>query len=87
MRMRSFLLCVVAAACLGQEFQVVSIKPNKSLSGGSESNTSQGMLRGTNLSLKNLILRGYGKRSYQLEGPDWWTCLRRVDQDVGRVSA
>jgi uncharacterized protein (TIGR03435 family) len=29
------------------------------------------MLRGTNLSLKNLVLRGYGIRSYQLEGPDW----------------
>src|SRR5690349_190117 len=71
MRTRPFLLCIVAAACLGQEFEVVSIKPNRSMSGDSQSNTSQGTLRGTNLSLKNLILRGYGIRSYQLEGPDW----------------
>src|ERR1700680_4604883 len=71
MRMRPFLLCVVVTACLGQEFEVVSIKPNKTMTGSSQSNTNQGMLRGTNLSLKNLILRGYGIRSYQLEGPDW----------------
>jgi uncharacterized protein (TIGR03435 family) len=71
MRMRAFLLCVVVSACLGQEFEVVSIKPNKTMSGGSQSNTNQGMLRGTNLSLKNLIVRGYGIRGYQLEGPDW----------------
>jgi uncharacterized protein (TIGR03435 family) len=61
----------VALACLGQEFEAVSIKSNKSMSGSSQSNTSQGMFRGTNLSLKNLILRGFGIRSYQLEGPDW----------------
>jgi len=34
---------------------VVSIKPNKTLSGSSGSHTNQGMLRGTNLSLKSLI--------------------------------
>ena len=70
--MRPFILILLlASACLGQEFEVVSIKPNKTMSGGSQSNTNQGMLRGTNLSLKTLILRGYGLKSYQLEGPDW----------------
>jgi uncharacterized protein (TIGR03435 family) len=69
--MRPILLCVVVTACLGQEFEVVSIKPNKTMSGSSQSTTNQGMLRGTNLSLKSLIMRGYGIRSYQLEGPDW----------------
>jgi uncharacterized protein (TIGR03435 family) len=69
--MRPILLFVMAAACFGQEFEVVSIKPNKTMSGGSRSNTNQGMLRGTNLSLKSLILRAYGIKTYQLEGPDW----------------
>ena len=72
MSMRPLLLGVLAiTACLGQEFEVVSIKPNKTLSGSSGSHTNQGMLRGTNLSLKSLIVSAYGIRRYQLEGPDW----------------
>ncbi len=74
-RVASWALCISAVVygqpTAGPQFEVVSIKANKSMSGGSQSNTNQAMLRGTNLSLKNLILRGYGIRSYQLEGPDW----------------
>jgi uncharacterized protein (TIGR03435 family) len=68
------LLCAsiaVAACCFGQEFEVVSIKPNNSMSGGSHSRSDQGMLTGVNLSLRSLILRAYGIKDYQLEGPDW----------------
>jgi uncharacterized protein (TIGR03435 family) len=68
------LLCAsiaFAACCFGQEFEVVSIKPNNSMSGGSQSHSDQGMLTGINLSLRSLILRAYGIRDYQLEGPDW----------------
>ena len=75
MRMRRILFWVIfcgrAAACFGQEFEVVSIKPNKTMSGSSSSHTNQGTLQGTNLSLKSLIVRAYGIRNYQLEGPDW----------------
>jgi uncharacterized protein (TIGR03435 family) len=68
------LLCAsiaFAACCFGQEFEVVSIKPNNSMSGSSHSHSDQGMLTGINLSLRGLILRAYGIRDYQLEGPDW----------------
>ena len=57
---------LAASLCLGQEFEVVSIKPNNSGSGSSRSSSNQTMLRGTNLSLQNLIVTAYGIRSYQL---------------------
>jgi uncharacterized protein (TIGR03435 family) len=68
--MRLIWTCVLAVPlCLGQEFEVASIKPNNSMSGSSRSSSDKVMLRGTNLSLKSLILMGYGIRPYQLEGP------------------
>ena len=70
--MRILLLALLACvASDAQEFEVVSIKPNKSLSGGSSSHTNQGMLRGENLSLRSLILRAHDLKDYQIEGPDW----------------
>jgi uncharacterized protein (TIGR03435 family) len=66
-----FLLLACAAPVLGQEFEVVSIKPNKSMSGGSSSRSDRGMLTASNLSLQNLIMRAYGVKDYQVEGPDW----------------
>ena len=69
--MRSVCLCVlVAVSAFGQQFEVVSIKPNNSMSFSSQSRTDGGMLTGTNLSLRSLILRAYGIKDYQLEGPD-----------------
>ena len=70
--MRSICLCILLAApASGQQFEVVSIKPNNSMSGHSSSRTDQGIMTGTNISLRNLILRAYGIKDYQLEGPDW----------------
>jgi uncharacterized protein (TIGR03435 family) len=70
--MRLIFTCIFGVSlCLGQEFEVVSIKPNTSMSGSSRSSSDQVMLRGTNLSLRSLILTAYGIRTYQLEGPDW----------------
>jgi len=70
--MRSICLCILLAApAFGQQFEVVSIKPNNSMSGHSSSRTDQGMMTGTNISLRNLILRAYDIKDYQLEGPDW----------------
>lgn len=58
-------------AALGQEFEAVSVKPNKSGAADSHSRSDQGLLTGTNLSLRSLILTAYGVKDYQVEGPDW----------------
>ncbi len=54
-----------------QEFEVVSVRPNHSLSGDSGVDTDQGMLKATNVSLRSLIMGAYGVKNYQVEGPDW----------------
>ena len=83
--MRLICTCILAASlCLAQEFEVVSIKPNTSMSGSSRSNSDQVMLRGSNLSLKSLILTAYGIRTYQLEGPDWLESQRFDIREVFR---
>jgi len=64
-------ILVFAGAALGQEFEVVSVKPNNTGSGSSHSNSDQGRLTGTNLSLRDLIVNAYGIRDYQLQGPEW----------------
>jgi bla regulator protein blaR1 len=64
---------VLACCAFGQtpSFDVVSIKPNKSGSGSSSSNTHNGVLTGTNISLKNFIMRAYRMLDYQISGPEW----------------
>jgi uncharacterized protein (TIGR03435 family) len=70
--MRRIGVCLLlASACLGQEFEVVSIKPNKSGSGDFGSNGDQGRFTTNNMSLKTLIMMAYGVRNYQVEGPEW----------------
>jgi uncharacterized protein (TIGR03435 family) len=66
-----FFAGLLAWAAFGQEFEVVSVKPNKSMSGSSHSNSNGGRFTGINLSLANLLGEAYGVRDYQLEGPDW----------------
>ena len=70
--------CVVAvwaSLAFGQTtplaFDAVSVKPNKSGSGSSHSSDHEGVLTATNVSLKSFIMRAYGVREYQVEGPDW----------------
>jgi uncharacterized protein (TIGR03435 family) len=65
------ILALAAAACFGQEFEVVSIRPNNSMSGGSSSHSDKERLTAVNLSLRNLIVRAYDVKDYQIEGPDW----------------
>jgi len=78
--MRTIFVCILmaASACMaaGQEFEVVSVKPNKSLDNGTHSRSDQGRLTATNFSLKNLIQTAYGMRDYQVEGPDWLSAER-----------
>ena len=67
----SGLTVAFSIAALGQEFEAVSVKPNKSGSGSSRSSTDQGFYRATNLTLQNLIMSAYDMKRYQVEGPDW----------------
>src|SRR6476646_10661147 len=66
-----YLLAMLACAAWGQEFEVVSVKPNKSGDGGSSTHSDQGRLMGTNVSLRNMIVMAYGMKDYQVEGPVW----------------
>lgn len=78
--MRAIFLSVLTASCaclaLGQEFEVVSVKPNKSASNGSNTHSDRGRMTATNVSLKSLIMRAYALKDYQVEGPDWLTSER-----------
>src|SRR5689334_10872530 len=73
--MRRILLFALMAAfawvVLGQEFEVASVKPNRSGSGHSGTHSNRGLLRADNLSLKNMIAMAYDMKDYQVEGPDW----------------
>jgi uncharacterized protein (TIGR03435 family) len=60
-----------ASLALCQEFEVVSVKPNKSTSYNSSFTTDRGRLVAINISLRGLIWRAYGVQDYQVEGPDW----------------
>jgi uncharacterized protein (TIGR03435 family) len=72
------LVVIFASVALGQEFEVVSVKPNKSVSNSSGTNTNQGRLTATNVSLRSLIVMAYGMKDYQVQGPDWLR-LERFD--------
>src|SRR5947207_1856177 len=66
-----YLVAMLACPAWGQEFEVVSVKPNKSGDGGSSTRSDQGRLMGTNVSLRNMIVMAYGMKDYQVEGPAW----------------
>jgi uncharacterized protein (TIGR03435 family) len=78
--MRGTSICILmtafASAALCQEFEVVSVKPHKSTSLSSGFRTDQGRLTATNVSLRGLIVRAYGVKDFQLEGPDWLSSER-----------
>ena len=68
---RRLIFGLAAAACFGQEFEVVSIRPNNSMPGNSSSHSDKERLTAINVSLRNLIVRAYDVKDYQIEGPDW----------------
>ena len=78
--MRAISVFVLAAgftcAARGQEFEVVSTKPNPSGNTGQKSSTDRGTFMATNNSLRRLIVRAYGVKDYQVEGPDWLDSAR-----------
>jgi uncharacterized protein (TIGR03435 family) len=72
--------CVLwGGACFGQQpsaisFEVASIKPAQPMTGGRVRimmNTDKGMLRYTNVALKDVIRVAYRVKDFQVEGPDW----------------
>lgn len=75
------LFLILAAAAFAQEFEVVSVKPDKSLSNGSHTNSDQGRFTARNVTLKSLIQRAYGVNDYQVSGPDWLD-TERYDVDA-----
>ena len=72
----AFLAVAFAGAAAAQEFEVVSIKPNKSVGSDSHTHSDQGRMTATNVSLRSLIVMAYDIRDYQLEGPDWLSSER-----------
>lgn len=78
-RLRMRRICVfalMACAAPGQEFEAVSLKPNASIGRGSGFRTDPGRLTATNVSLRGLIVRAFGVKDFQVEGPDWLSSER-----------
>lgn len=65
------LMAALPLAAGAQEFEVVSVKPDKSLLNSSSTHSNLGRYTATNTSLRNLIVEAYGLRDYQVEGPEW----------------
>jgi uncharacterized protein (TIGR03435 family) len=57
-------------------YEVASIKPNNSGSGGSSTDGSKGQIVFINQSLKRLIERAYSAMPFQVYGPGWMADLR-----------
>jgi uncharacterized protein (TIGR03435 family) len=80
------LLAMVTLAARSQTaaFDVASIKPNRSLAGGSSIRLSKGRISMDNVSLKKILLNAYGipdDRDYTVDGPSWLT-TERFDVDA-----
>jgi uncharacterized protein (TIGR03435 family) len=69
------LIVFSAFAAFGQEFDVASVKPDKSGDGHSDNSISSDQdavkLTFRNVSLLNCIQRAYEVKDYQISGPDW----------------
>jgi uncharacterized protein (TIGR03435 family) len=68
------LICCVALAAQGLQFEVVSIRPAKAMPMGQMMigmNTDRGMLRYTNVALRDCIREAYRVKDFQVVGPDW----------------
>jgi uncharacterized protein (TIGR03435 family) len=76
--MRWILVCslLAAGAASAQEFEVVSIKLNRTGDNSSHTSSDQGRLTATNNSLRNFILMAYGIPDYRLDGPQWMATQR-----------
>src|SRR5262245_28528910 len=60
-------------------FDVASIRPNNSGSGGTTTNVNGGFVRVTNVSVRQLILQAYPMADSQLVGGPDWIATERFD--------
>ena len=71
------LLALASSAAFSQapaprpSFEVASIKPNHSGSNNSNNDWDNGLVRATNVTLKQCIASAYDVRGDQISGPDW----------------
>ena len=72
--MKLWSVLVFCGAAFGQQFEVASIKPAEPMPMGMMRigmNADPGILRYTNVSLKDCIRAAYRVKDFQVEGPDW----------------
>jgi uncharacterized protein (TIGR03435 family) len=73
---RNRIAVAIAGCCLafGQtawKFEVASVKPAAGGPRGPSATLDPGMVSFRNTNLKNLLMRAYGLRNYQIQGPGW----------------
>jgi uncharacterized protein (TIGR03435 family) len=69
-------LAAIAAHAQMPAFEVASIKPNRSMGGGSSIHLSNGLVQMDNVSLKKVMLNAWSipdDREYMIDGPAWLT--------------
>ncbi len=86
--MKSFALCTATLCCAGLfaqppsaklEFEVASIKPSAPMPMGQiriGMSADAGMVRYSNVSLKDIIRTAYRVKDFQVQGPDWLASTR-----------
>ena len=60
-------------------FEAATVKPNVSGSGGSSTNSTNGLLRITNQTLRSMIGYAYNVRDFQISGGPGWMASERYD--------
>src|SRR5258708_6350857 len=65
------LLAACSGGAFGQSYEVASIKPNNSGSGGSSTHSNRGEMMMKNVSLKQLVQMAYDVKDYSMSAPDW----------------
>lgn len=73
------LLSLVALSAQTQTFDVISVKPNKSLGETSTERTTRGRFTATNVTIGELIQFAFGVREFQVSGGPGWLHTDRFD--------
>lgn len=76
-----------AATDKSRAFDVASIKPDLSGGGGFGMGTSHGRLTATNVSVRELILKGFHLKEFQVSGGPAWLGTERYDIDARTENA
>jgi uncharacterized protein (TIGR03435 family) len=65
-----WLLAALASGLFAQ-FEVVSVKPSKDVSTGSDTDNNNNIFKARNVSLQRLVAMAWGIEEYRIEGPGW----------------